>query len=98
MTAPSESEIRDALAEEMVARVGDHSGDVVYDASEPLRGLWDHDEFRATETQAWGNLIEKVYYDADEAFAAFLLDALTRVGVSFAAEYPDAPRREAVPA
>jgi hypothetical protein len=60
MTAPTEAEIREALTHEMEARVSDHSGDVVYDASEPLRELWDHDEFRKSEEEVWGKLIETV--------------------------------------
>lgn len=92
MTAPTEAEIREALAHEMEARVSDHSGDVVYDASEPLLALWNHDEFRASESEAWGEIVETVYYRADKAFAAFLLDELTRVGVEFAKAHPDAPR------
>lgn len=99
MTAPTEAQIRAALAHEMEARVSDHSGDVVYDASEPLRELWDLDEFRKAETEVWEKLIETVYVRADEAFGAWLLDELTRVGIEFAARYPDAPRkRQPVPA
>jgi hypothetical protein len=97
---PTEAEIREALAHEMVERVSDHSGDVVYDASEPLRKLWNCDEFRASETAVWEALVEVVYQQADHRFAEFLLDELTRVGVEFARQYPDAPRatRETVPA
>lgn len=89
---PTEAEIREAVAFEMLEQITDRVGDVVYAAAIPLRELWNPDDFRASETADWDRIMGKVYARADETFVALLVDELTRAGVEFAKAHPDAPR------
>lgn len=90
---PTEQEIRAAL-ESAIADMSDIGDAVTSDvAHESIYPLWDHDEFRASETNAWGTLVSDAMTRVTDRLRPIIVEELYKAGVEFAREYPDAPRK-----
>ena len=55
-------------------------------------GLWNVDEFRPSELDRYDGLLSAATTRVRQAAEATLLDAVIAALISFAAEYPEAPR------
>jgi hypothetical protein len=99
MTAPTEAEIRETITAAMPAAAGT-IGDRAYELTFSIRYLW------GDLPPSQGARIEALIEEAQAAIEALEPEVLGRVreavaaaAMTFAAEYPDAPRaRAAVPA
>ena len=98
MSAPDETEIRASIEErwtrskESGLSLAAEFSDAFGAAGAVVDGLWDTDDFRASELERYDELLSgavtMVLRDAETR----LLDALVAACVSFAAEHPEAPR------
>lgn len=113
MTAPTEQEIREAVQKQLdvlIAEDGTNTPDWIAAVLTPLRynppsmdynpSLWA--DLRPSQEARLEALEEEVFRKADALMlevAARLAEAVVEAALTFAAEYPDAPRaKEAVPA
>ena len=104
MTAPTEAEIRKAIAEAWIepgvasSEARDANDQALFGlASEAERALYAVDDFRPSETAAAA--VDEAVDQVLDGLAPLVAEALAKAFVTFAAEHPDAPRaREAVPA
>lgn len=98
-TAPTEAEIRQRIASDLRAidfdaLIHDAAAAINYvapiDRGPAYRGaLWDN--LRPKEAARLEELLDAVY-EADGALRVLLVDRITRAALTFAAEFPDAPR------
>lgn len=111
MTAPTEAEIREAAQDALRAVIEEHGGgwDVpwVYDLCTPIR--YAPDDGPMLDTSPWTDLrpsqaarldalVDGIYETADKLMAetaARVAEAVVEAALTFAAEYPDAPRAKA---
>ena len=98
MVAPSEAEVRAAVIEpwqapregrlSLAAEFADAFGTVTAAAD----GLWQTDDFRPSELDRYDGLMSAATTRVRREAEAMLLDAVIAALISFAAEYPEAPR------
>lgn len=83
---PTEAEIREAIRER-----SDYSdsGATVYEITKPAVALWA--DLRPSEAARLEDLMNEIYKLADD-FESRVVEAVVAAGLTFAAEYPDAPR------
>jgi hypothetical protein len=99
MTVPNAAEIIKAI--EDAPRFDDGPGDYLDKIYGHLESaLWDEDDFRKSETQAWSDLMETLYKEFDALAHGFMRTRLTEAALQFASDHPNAARaeREPVPA
>ena len=98
MAAPSEAEVRAAVIERWTApRVGGLSlagefADAFGTITAAADGLWQTDDFRPSELDRYDGLLSAATTGVRREAEATLLDAVIAALISFAAEFPDAPR------
>ena len=98
MVAPGETEGRAAIIERWAAprdgnlslagEFADAFGTITADAD----GLWQTDDFRPSELDRYDGLMSAATTRVRRAAEAMLLDAVIEALITFAAEYPEAPR------
>lgn len=104
MTAPTEAEIRDLLT--TVTRHGpdtldftfpivDSLSDKFSEVAGRLDHLYDIEDFRKAELERLDDLIRHAIDPIRERVATEIEAALLRAAMTFAAEYPNAPRAKA---
>lgn len=98
MVAPGETEVRAAVIERWEApRVGGLSlagefADAFGTITAAADGLWQTDDFRLSELDRYDGLLSEATTRVRRAAEAMLLDAVIAALITFAAEYPEAPR------
>lgn len=98
MTAPTEEEIRAAIAREWgkrrqgQANIARDFSDALTGAQLLLEDLYDTDDFRKAEGARFDTLAYEAIRPIRDAAAQAVVEAMVRAGLQFAAEYPDAPR------
>jgi hypothetical protein len=96
--APSEAEVRAWITERWQApRVGGLSlasefADAFGTITAAVDGLWQTDDFRPSELDRYDGLLSEATTRVRGAAEAMLLDAVIEALITFAAEYPEAPR------
>lgn len=100
MTAPNEHEIRDAIERYWHGKPGygfppaGAFSDGFSAGTTALDGLYDLEEFRASEESSLNECLGDVVGTLREETEATLLDRLTVAAVAWAQEHPDAPLRQ----
>jgi hypothetical protein len=98
VVAPSGAEVRAAIIERWQApRAGRLSlagefADAFGTITAAADGLWNVDDFRPSELDRYDGLISAATTRVRRTAEAMLLDAVIEALISFAAEYPEAPR------
>jgi hypothetical protein len=98
MSAPTEDEIRALIQERWVrscegglSLAGEFS-DAFGATSAVVNGLWDIDDFRASELEPYDRLLSGAIATIARELETRLLDAIVGACVAFALEHPEAPR------
>jgi hypothetical protein len=98
VVAPSEAEVRAAVIERWQApRVGGLSlagefADAFGTITAAADGLWHTDDFRPSELDRHDDLLSDATTGVRRAAETQLLDAVIEALITFAAEFPEAPR------
>ena len=98
MGAPGETEVRAAVIERWQApRDGGLSlagefADAFGTITAAAGGLWNVDDFRPSELDRYDGLLSEATTRVRRAAETMLLDAVIEALITFAAEYPEAPR------
>jgi len=98
VVAPSEAEVRAWIIERWTApRVGGLSlagefADAFGTITAAADGLWNVDDFRPSELDRYDGLLSEATTRVRRAAETMLLDAVIEALITFAAEYPEAPR------
>jgi len=98
MSAPTQAEIRASIQERWTRSrqsrlsLASELSDAFGAATAVVDGLWDTDDFRASELERYDELLSGAVARIHREAQMRLLDALVAACVSFAAEHPTAPR------
>jgi hypothetical protein len=98
VAAPGETEVRAAIIERWQApRVGGLSlagefADAFGTITAAADGLWNVDDFRPSELDRYDGLLSEATTRVRQAAEAMLLEAVIEALITFAADYPEAPR------
>jgi hypothetical protein len=98
MTAPTETEIRAAIAAEWAAKpllgpsIEAEFSDGFAAAEGLLDGLWDVESFLPGELERFDELVDGAVAPIHDAARRQVTEALVGAGLAFAAEFPEVPR------
>jgi hypothetical protein len=98
VVAPSEAEVRASIIEWWTAprdgclSLAGEFADAFGTITAAADGLWNVDDFRPSELDRYDGLLSVAAVRVRREAEATLLDAVIEALISFAAEYPEAPR------